>query len=248
MHKSQFHSSTQSGAQSGSQYSNSMPSSGAPGRTRFLLELFIAFMVTRLPFVSVPFKWLESYFHELSHGLATIISGGIVSHIELFPNGAGLCFSQGGWPILIGFAGYFGAALWGYLIFMFATWPKGIRLSFGLLGGVVVLTIILWARDLLTVAILASLAVLFLLPLKLKQNRFLASGLRVMALMIILNALASPMVLLGLEGQGDANMLAGESWLPAWFWVFVWLATSAFMLYLCWRRVDGAASRLSKSK
>ncbi|MGS0729239.1 M50 family metallopeptidase, partial [Shewanella sp. 0m-11] len=141
---------------------------------------------------------------------------------------------------------YFGAALWGYLIFMFATWAKGIRLSFTLLGGVVVLTIILWARDLLTVAILASLAVLFLLPLKLKQNRFLASGLRVMALMIILNALASPMVLLGLDGQGDANMLAGESWLPAWFWVFGWLATSAFMLYLCWRRVDAAASRLTK--
>ncbi|MGS0680084.1 M50 family metallopeptidase [Shewanella sp. 125m-7] len=220
--------------------------SGAPGRTRFLFELFIAFLVTRLPFVSVPFKWLESYFHELSHGLATIVSGGIVSHIQLFPNGAGLCFSQGGWPILIGFAGYFGAALWGYLMFMFATWPKGIRASFAILGGVVVLTIILWARDLLTIAILASLAVLFLLPLKLTQNRFLASGLRIMALMIILNALASPMVLLGLEGQGDANMLASESWLPAWFWVFTWLATSALMLYLCWRRVDAAAVRQAK--
>ncbi|MCL1140387.1 M50 family metallopeptidase [Shewanella pneumatophori] len=215
--------------------------SGAPSRTRFLIELFLAFIVTRIPFVSVPFKWLESYFHELSHALATVFSGGVVSHIQLFPNGAGLCFSQGGWPMLIGFAGYFGAALWGYLIFMFATWPKGIRLSFALLGSAVVLTILLWARDFLTVVILACLAILFLLPLKLKQNRFLASGLRVIALMIILNALASPMVLLGLEGQGDANMLAGESWLPAWFWVFVWLATSAAMLFLCWRRVDSAA-------
>ena len=217
--------------------------SGAPGRTRFLLELFIAFLVTRLPIISVPFKWLESYFHEISHGLATVISGGVVSHIQLFPNGAGLCFSQGGWPLLIGFAGYFGAALWGYLIFMFATWPKGIRLSFALLGGAVVLTILLWARDLLTIAILASLAGLFLLPLKLQLNRYLATSLRVIALMIILNALASPMVLLGLEGQGDANMLAGESWLPAWFWVGIWLATSALMLFLCWRRVDSAASR-----
>ncbi|MCG9730664.1 M50 family metallopeptidase [Shewanella sp. Isolate13] len=219
--------------------------SGAPGRTRFLLELFIAFIVTRLPFVSIPFKWLESYFHELSHGLATIISGGVVSHIELFPNGAGLCFSQGGWPLLIGFAGYFGAALWGYLIFMFATWPRGIRVSFAILGGAVVLTILLWARDLLTISILVTLAVLFLLPLKLKQNQFLASGLRVIALMIILNALASPVVLLGLEGLGDANMLAQQSWVPAWVWVGVWLVTSALMLYLCWRRVDGAAQRRS---
>ncbi|ABV87771.1 M50 family metallopeptidase [Shewanella pealeana] len=221
-------------------------SSGAPGRTRFLLELFIAFLVTRLPFISVPFKWLESYFHELSHGLATLISGGMVSHIQLFPNGAGLCFSQGGWPLLIGFAGYFGAALWGYLIFMFATWPRGIRISFAILGGVVILTILLWARDLLTISILVILAVLFLLPLKLKQNQLLASSLRVMALMIILNALASPMVLLGLEGQGDANLLASLSWLPAWFWVGTWLATSALMLFLCWRRVDDAAEKRSQ--
>ncbi|MCL1144740.1 M50 family metallopeptidase [Shewanella sp. 10N.261.52.F9] len=226
---------------------NSLPQgvqpSGAPGRTRFFIELLIAFLVTRIPFVSVPFKWLESYFHEVSHALATLFSGGAVSHIQLFPNGAGLCFSQGGWPLLIGFAGYFGAALWGYLIFMFATWPKGIRVSFAVLGGAVVLTILLWARDLLTIAILVSLAGLFLLPLKLQLNRFLATFLRVIALMIILNALASPMVLLGLEGQGDANMLAGESWLPAWFWVGVWLATSALMLFLCWRRVDSAAKR-----
>ncbi|WP_028767146.1 M50 family metallopeptidase [Shewanella fidelis] len=222
---------------------NSSSPSGAPSRTRFLIELFLAFIVTRIPFISVPFKWLESYFHELSHALATVFSGGVVSHIALFPNGAGLCFSQGGWPMLIGFAGYFGAALWGYLIFMFATWPKGIRFSFAVLGGAVVLTILLWGRDLLTVAILVCLAVLFLLPLKLQQNRLLASFLRVMALMIVLNALASPMVLLGLEGQGDANMLASVSWLPAWFWVGLWLSTSAAMLFLCWRRVDGAALR-----
>ena len=216
-------------------------SSGTPSRGRFFLELLLAFLVTKLPFVSVPFKWLESYFHELSHGLATLFTGGLVSHIQLFPNGAGLCFSQGGWPLAIGFSGYFGAALWGYLIFTFATWPKGIRISFALLGAGVILTTLLWARDLLTISILLSLALLFLLPLKLKLNRFLGSGLRIMALMVILNALASHTVLFGLDGQGDANMLAEQSWIPAWFWVLVWLITSAFMLYLCWRRVDNHA-------
>ncbi|MFT5790485.1 MAG: hypothetical protein ACI8SJ_002614 [Shewanella sp.] len=218
-------------------------SSGTPSRSRFFLELLIAFLVTKLPFISVPFKWLESYFHELSHGLATLVTGGAVSHIQLFPNGAGLCFSQGGWPLVIGFSGYFGAALWGYLIFTFATWPKGIRFSFGLLGAGVILTTLLWARDLLTISILVSLALLFLMPLKLKLNKYLATSLRIMALMVILNALASPTVLFGLQGQGDANMLAGQSWLPAWFWVLVWLVTSAFMLFLCWRRVDSQADK-----
>ncbi|MFT5789504.1 MAG: hypothetical protein ACI8SJ_001620 [Shewanella sp.] len=235
--------STNSSSSQHSSQSLAPSSSGTPSRSRFFLELLIAFLVTKLPFISVPFKWLESYFHELSHGLATLFTGGAVSHIQLFPNGAGLCFSQGGWPLVIGFSGYFGAALWGYLIFTFATWPKGIRFSFGLLGAGVILTILLWARDLLTISILVSLALLFLMPLKLKLNRYLATSLRIMALMVILNALASPTVLFGLQGQGDANMLAGQSWLPAWFWVLIWLATSALMLFLCWRRVDRQADK-----
>ena len=217
--------------------------SGAPSRSRFFFELMFAFLITRLPFISVPFKWLESYFHELSHGLATILTGGSVSHIQLFPNGAGLCFSQGGWPVVIGFSGYFGAALWGYLIFILATWPKGIRVSFAFLGSGVVLTTLLWGRDILTISILACLAVLFLLPLKLNKNRFMGSGLRIMALMIMLNALASPTVLLGLSGKGDASMLASQTWIPAWIWVFIWLAISTSMIYLCWRRVDNAAAK-----
>ncbi|MBW8183948.1 M50 family metallopeptidase [Shewanella nanhaiensis] len=215
--------------------------SGAPSRGRFFFELMFAFLITRLPYISVPFKWLESYFHEISHGLASLLTGGSVSHIQLFPNGAGLCFTQGGWPIAIGFSGYFGAALWGYLIFILATWPKGIRVSFAFLGSAVVLTALLWGRDLLTISILACLAVLFLLPLKLNNNRFMDSGLRIMALMIMLNALASPTVLLGLSGKGDASMLASQTWIPAWVWVFVWLVISALMIFLCWRRVDQAA-------
>lgn len=216
-------------------------SSGVPSRGLFIIELMLALLLTRIPYLSVPFKWLESYFHELSHGIATLLSGGIVSHIQLFPNGAGFCFSQGGSPLFIGFAGYFGAACWGYLIYLLATWPRGIRVSFALLGGLVVLSGLLWGRDILTLAILASLTVIFLMPLKLNQNKVLTQFLRVVGLMIMLNALASPTVLLGLDGQGDAVLLAEISWIPAWIWVMLWLLTSACALFLAWRRVDSRA-------
>lgn len=219
-----------------------------PSRGQFIVELLLALVLTRIPYISVPFKWLESYFHELSHGLATLLTGGVVSHIQLFPNGAGLCFSQGGWPVIIGFAGYFGAALWGLLIFNLATWRKGIRLSFAFLGLAVLLTMLLWGRDLLTLGILSLLALLFLLPLKLSHSPILTLSLRVMALMVMLNALASPTVLFGLTGQGDAVMLAQQTWVPAVFWVTLWLLTSLLMLWLCWRRIDSAAkSRMTSN-
>lgn len=215
-----------------------LTSSGIPSPGLFIIELVLALLLTRIPYLSVPFKWLESYFHELSHGIATVLSGGLVSHIQLFPNGAGFCFSQGGSPLFIGFAGYLGAACWGYLIYLLATWPRGIRVSFALLGALVVLSGLLWGRDVLTLAILAVLAIIFLLPLKLNKNKILTQFLRVVGLMIMLNALASPTVLLGLDGQGDAVLLAEHSWIPAWIWVGLWLLCSACALFLAWRRVD----------
>ncbi|MFS1423186.1 M50 family metallopeptidase [Shewanella sp. 10N.286.48.B5] len=212
--------------------------SAIPSKGRFFLELLFAFLITKLPFISIPFKWFESYFHEISHGIAAILSGGIVTKIQLFPNGAGLCFTQGGFAPLITFSGYPGAALWGYMIFLLATWRAGIRFTLGILGITVIGSLILWARDLLTIGILISLAVVFLLPLKFDHNALLNSLLRVMGLMIVLNAMASPTVLFRVVGQGDAAKLSQLTWIPAWIWVIMWLIFSCFMLWMCWKRVD----------
>lgn len=141
---------------------------------------------------------------------------------------------------MIGFAGYFGAACWGYIIYLLATWPRGIRVSFAFLGALVVFSGVLWGRDLLTMAILVVLTIVLLLPLKLSKNKILTQFLRIIGLVIMLNALASPTVLLGLDGQGDAVLLAQHSWIPAWIWVGIWLFCSACALFFAWRRIDSA--------
>ncbi len=206
---------------------------------QFMVLLALAGAVTYVPYLGVPFKWLESFFHELSHALATLITGGVVSHIQLFPNGAGLCFSAGGSPVLIGFAGYAGAALWGLLLFMMASWPKGIRPAFTLLGALVLVVLLFYARDVLTIGILIVLSGLFFLPLKLAGAAWLVSMLRFMALIVLLNAIKSPTYLWGLDGQGDAELLAGLIWVPAFVWIGLWLLIAAGCLWLCWRRVLG---------
>ncbi|QUN04529.1 M50 family metallopeptidase [Shewanella yunxiaonensis] len=214
-----------------------------PGKKQFFVELLLALVLSRLPYISLPFHWLESYFHELSHGIAAIISGGVVSHIRLFPDGSGLCFSQGGWPVLIGFSGYTGAALWGALLFLMSCLRSGIRQSYLALGIVVLLTLLLWARDILSIAIMASLAVLFLLPLKLTYNTLLRGSLRLVALIVMLNALASPAVLLGLGQRGDASLLADLTMIPSVIWVMLWFAVGLGALYLCWRVIVFNAPR-----
>lgn len=208
-----------------------------PGKAQFFVELLLALLLSRLPYVSLPFHWLESYFHELSHAIAAVASGGIVSHIQLFPDGSGLCFSQGGWPVLIGFSGYTGAALWGALLFLMSCLRQGIRQSYLALGAVVLLTLLLWSRDVLSMAIMLSLAVLFLLPLKLTYSTLLRGSLRLVAMIVMLNALASPAVLLGLGQRGDAALLAKMTLIPAVIWVMLWFAVGLGALYLCWRVV-----------
>ncbi|MCF1458054.1 MAG: M50 family metallopeptidase [Shewanella sp.] len=202
-----------------------------------MLELILAFMLIRLPYISVPFQWLESFFHELSHALATLVTGGDVSHIQLFSSGAGYCYASGGWPVLIGFAGYGGAALWGYLMYNMATQPRWIKASYAFLGTLVAASLLLWARDMLTIAILLALSALFYLPLRLAANQWLLMLLRVMSLMIMLNAMSSPFALVGLEGEGDAQLLADLTWVPGPIWIALWLLASALALLMTWRRV-----------
>ncbi|BCV66466.1 hypothetical protein TUM17387_18250 [Shewanella carassii] len=60
--------------------------------------------------------------------------------------------------------------------------------------------------------------------------------------MVMLNALASPAVLLGLDDRGDAVLLAEYSWVPAFVWVLLWFTSGLLALLLCWRRIDGKSN------
>ncbi|MCH1923738.1 M50 family metallopeptidase [Shewanella sp. C32] len=211
-----------------------------PGRGQFIVELIVALILSRAPFISTPFKWLECYFHELSHALATLLSGGRMSHIELFSNGAGLCFSSGGWATFIGFSGYAGAAAWGALLYFLACSRYAAKSAYALMGSGVLVTMLLWGRDVLTIAIMLSLAVLFLLPLKFYRTVIMRGSLRLVALIVLLNALSSPAVLLGISERNDAATLADQTFIPAFIWVLLWFACGLLALMSCWWRINQA--------
>jgi len=59
-------------------------------RQRLLLFIVAAFIVDYLPFINLPFLWSETFFHEISHGLAALLTGGSIDSITLNFNGAGL--------------------------------------------------------------------------------------------------------------------------------------------------------------
>jgi hypothetical protein len=198
----------------------------------FFILLFIAIIIKQLPLISIPFNWLESYFHEISHGIAAILTGGRILQIQLFASGAGLCTTQGGISFFISFAGYAGASLWGWGIYKLASMHQKFAQVFSVVILILLISsIVFWGRDLLTWFILGVLALLFLLTFKLHQTHYLQRLMQLFGLLILLNSLSSPSYLLDGRHLGDGAALASSTLIPEFVWVFIWFAIALFSLY-----------------
>jgi len=198
----------------------------------FFILLIAAVVIKQLPLISIPFNWLESYFHEISHGIAAILTGGSVLRIQLFANGAGLCTTQGGIGFAISFAGYAGATFWGWGIYRLASTHQRTAQGFSvLIFLLIVSSIIFWGRDILTWFILAVLGGLFLLTIKLKKLHYLQRLMQLFGLLILLNSLSSPSYLLDGRNLGDGAALANMTFIPEFIWVLIWFLLALIALY-----------------
>lgn len=207
-------------------------------RYQFWLLFIFAIIVLQIPIISIPFKWLESYFHEISHGLTAVFTGGSIVRIQLFPNGAGLCTTRGGSSFLISLMGYGGAIIWGGLLFSLASVHRNIARVFSIvLLCLLTASILLWVRDLLTLFIVLVLVLLVAAQLKFSSHKALQKMLQVTGLLVLINSLMSPLYLLDGQAKGDGAALANITLIPEIVWVALWFVSALFMTY-----------RLSKTK
>lgn len=199
---------------------------------QFWLMFLAAFIILQLPFISIPFKWLESYFHEISHGLTALVTGGNIVRIQLFPNGAGLCTTRGGSSFLISLMGYGGAILWGCLFFSLASIHRKVAQFFSLLLIILLAgSIVLWVRDLLTLFIVLVLLALVLAQLKYSSQKHLQTLLKMTGLLVLANSLMSPLYLLDGQARGDGAALADITYIPEIIWVLLWFTAGLFATY-----------------
>ena len=202
-------------------------------KLHFWIYLITSIVIIQIPIINIPFSWIETFFHEISHGLATLITGGSITKIQLLPNGAGYCYSHGGWTLLIAFAGYAGASFFGLMIYQLATVNhRNITkiITFAILG-LIAASLILWVRDILTFVILGIISLLFVLPLKFASSNWLIYVTRIIGMTVIVNGLFSSINLIGRNGVGDAANLAQITWVPAQIWVVLWCIIGCFTLF-----------------
>lgn len=200
---------------------------------QFWLFLLAAILVRQIPIISVPFTWLASYFHEMSHGLVALLTGGHILQIQLFTNGAGLCTSQGGSRFLISFSGYAGAIVWGSIIYLIATLKRSFaRVFCGLIVLLLCCSLLLWVRDVLTFFICVFLLGLFLILLNNKIRSHIQWLVQLIGMVIVLNALLSPLYLIDGRSIGDGASLAQFTFVPEIIWVIIWSSMGVVALYL----------------
>lgn len=207
-------------------------------RLELLFFLAIAIGLTFWPAVSVPLKWFETLFHETSHAMAAIATGGSVDSIALAFNGSGTAWTRGGIHFITAWAGYAGALFWGALLYAMGSamarntvrWTTGALLIAG------ILQTIFWLRvDVASYAIMAVLLTLFALMLHPWSVKLAKPMLRLIGAFVLVSALISPSYLLQTHQPNDATALAEMSGIPASIWAVGWMGLGAItLLMLFW--------------
>ena len=186
--------------------------------------LLLAYIVSFVPILHWPFKWMETFFHEISHGLAAILTGGKILSIQINWNGSGSCVTQGGIRFFVVFFGYAGASLWGAFIFLLAS---KIRRDYAFVSGLIVVVFILiccvlWTANITTFFILCFLLLPFCLVYFAKKIWLEKIFMQFSGLYVLLNSLKSPTYLFDGSDLGDGATLEKLTGLPEIFWIIIW--------------------------
>lgn len=223
------------------------------------IALLASLLLWNLPSGGVllyPFKLLATWLHELSHGLAMLITGTGFDRVVIYRDTSGLAYARSNaGPVaaaVIAAAGYMGTPLWGAALLVVTPGARSARIALLVLGallGLSAVTVVAapegdtfgpWVIG----GIGAAFAVLALaLPgrWRVAVAHFIAAQACVNALLDIRVLLRPAQVVNGREtGVSDAHTMAAatfgttELW-AVWFWAVVWLVWSLAVLYVALR-------------
>ena len=195
-----------------------------------LLLVLVAVVLLWNTWVVYPLKILVVFFHELSHGLAALLTGGSIERIELHAAEGGLAVTRGGSRFVILSAGYLGSLLLGGLLLVAAARSRHDRRILGGLGVVLVGVTLLVVRPWFGFGMIFGLATgaAFLVAANLLGEVAADVLLKVIGLTSCLYAVLDIKsdVLDRSELRSDARMLAELTGLPTVVWGVIWIVVA----------------------
>jgi hypothetical protein len=203
----------------------------------YLVLILVAVFFLWNTTVLYPLQILVVFFHESSHALMAILTGGEVMEMQIDYMQGGHVLSRGGSRFLTLSAGYLGSLGWGAVIYFLAVKTDSDKFISCALGTIIILISILFIRNIfgLVFGIAGATFLMFMgLKLSLEFNDFV---LRVIGLTSMLYA---PLDIFSDTIQrsylrSDARMLAEEFGGATLIWGGIWIVLSAVLITFCLR-------------
>ncbi|WP_209017425.1 M50 family metallopeptidase [Roseibium aggregatum] len=216
------------------------------GHWQLMAITLVLFLLWNSPVV-VPLKILIVFLHELSHAIATVLTGGSVEDLSLSAQQGGHVLSRGGNRFITLSAGYLGSLLIGTGLFLIALHTHLDRMVTAAFGGLTLLVTALYIRDwfplvFCTLTGLGMLAIARYLSLEINDLVLRVIGLASM-IYVPFDIFDDTIRRSGL--RSDAYMLAEEFGGPTIFWGGLWLAASLAVIYYCLRNQLGESSNIA---
>ena len=187
--------------------------------------------------VVLPLKLLVVLFHELSHATMALLTGGRVESLSVNFRQGGEVWTRGGSRVLILSAGYLGSLLIGTALFLAALRSRTDRIVLGALGAVLVVTLVLYVRDVAAILIVGGTGAALLAAARILPARACDLALRVIGLtsMIYVPYDIFDDTLRRSAERSDARMLAEEVGGPTILWGTLWLVAALAVIWLALR-------------
>ena len=179
-----------------------------------------------------PLKLLIVFFHESSHALMTIATGGQVIELEIDRMQGGHVISAGGNRFITLTAGYLGSLIWGVVIYLLAVGSKYDKAIMFCLGIIIMAVTTLFVRDLFAFGF-GGLTGLFMILMGVKApmqiNDIILRVIGVTSMLYVpLDVYSDTIVRTSL--RSDAFMLAEEFGGTTVLWGTIWLLVSVVIL------------------
>jgi len=205
----------------------------------------LAWISEPLRWVMIPFVYLNTHLHELAHAVTAVGTGGSVGHIQVFQNGSGVTQVVGGDLLLVGSAGYVGAAALGGAYILAARTPHGARLGLQITAVTIALALVIWIRGDIVGVVSAGLWAGSLAALaKWGTDAVVRFSVALLGIFQGLTSLQSLLELLHISsaryGATDAELLARITGLPPLVWAIGWAVLSTVILGLSLRAAWGS--------
>lgn len=123
-------------------------------------------------YILYPFTILGTWFHEMGHGIMSIIVGGSFTKLEIFNNGSGLAYStylESDFYFnknialgLVAAAGLFGPPFIGAILILMSKTYKGSKIMLYLLAVVMLISVVIWVRTTVGIIVILFLGLLIL--------------------------------------------------------------------------------------